>query len=69
MTSRLTPVAVADREVARWREREAKLQDQLDATRDRIDQWVRVRDELIDQAQARAVEREHEREAEAEVMS
>lgn len=50
MSTRLTPVSVADREIKRWREREAKLEAELQDVRQRIDQWATIRDELDGQA-------------------
>jgi predicted nucleic acid-binding Zn-ribbon protein len=56
MSTRLTPVSVADREIKRWREREQKLHDQLYEVQERVEQWVRVRDELREQARAEDAE-------------
>ena len=58
MSTRLTPVSVADREIKRWRERESRLQDELMDVADRISQWAAVRHELLDQARANGDEPE-----------
>jgi hypothetical protein len=54
MTTRLTPVSVADREIKRWREREYKLHEQLAEVTQRIEQWEAVRFELREQARVEA---------------
>jgi hypothetical protein len=64
MSTRLTPISVADREIKRWREREAKLNRELWAVTQQIEQWETVRFEL-----ARQAEDEAEAQAEAEVVS
>jgi hypothetical protein len=51
MSTRLTPVGVADREIKRLRERESKLQSQLTEVHGRIQQWQMVKAELAEDAE------------------
>lgn len=50
MSTRLTPVSVAEREIKRWREREIKLQRELYDVTTRLEQWEAIRIELLNQA-------------------